>query len=423
MLGLPNHRSARLSNKAKATAATVSTWRVAILIAALPLFSSAFQYVIDAPVLYALSKAWPLLTFPLALWAATRIGPGYQPLILACCVWLIAAVPFISVIQLGNDAVGAVASSVKVWPMTGALGLLALLTMLRPTPDDLKRAILVLAGISFVFLAAAWFLAPDTLFNQTIETTKVFLADPERGRRINAPMMYAILGLFILNRSLWSAAPTGSWPRLFKAALILMGLIMMATIYKQRAQIGGTVVVLGLGAIFSWGRWRMPGLLVMVAVILAAIVPAGMWLAQGAVESLGGSLSIRQIEAEAAINFLNAEPWRWITGVGSAGRIGNVTLSDIVGTPFFFPSDLGWLGVVFEYGVIGAGLMLALHLVAIRNAGRIARSGGVLERGLFDYALFLLVVSPVVSVVLQPGEMATILALCGWLAMRRCGVR
>ena len=32
-----------------------------------------------------------------------------------------------------------------------------------------------------------------------------------------------------------------------------------------------------------------------------------------------------------------------------------------------------------------------------------------------DYAIFLLVVSPVVSVVLSPGELATVLALSWWL--------
>ena len=31
----------------------------------------------------------------------------------------------------------------------------------------------------------------------------VFLSDAERGRRINAPMMFGILALFLINRSFW----------------------------------------------------------------------------------------------------------------------------------------------------------------------------------------------------------------------------
>jgi hypothetical protein len=165
----------------------------------------------------------------------------------------------------------------------------------------------------------------------------------------------------------------------------------------------------------SLRRWRGPAMMMAAAVVMAAAVPVVLWLGQDAVDSLGGSLSMRQIEAEHALAFLNDQPWRWIVGVGSATRVGDVTLGDIVGTPFFFPSDLGWLGVVFEYGVIGAGLMLALHLLAIRMAWEAARSSGVLGAAVLDYSLFLLIVSPVVSVVLSPGELATVLALSWWL--------
>jgi hypothetical protein len=36
-----------------------------------------------------------------------------------------------------------------------------------------------------------------------------------------------------------------------------------------------------------------------------------------------------------------------------------------------------------------------------------------MSQALFDYALFLILVSPIVSVALSPGELATVLAL-GW---------
>ncbi|WP_428152369.1 hypothetical protein [Brevundimonas sp.] len=387
----------------------ITVWRVLILVLTLPMFGGLLFYVVDAKAFYLLAKVWPLLTAPLTLIAAWRLNPPYQPLVLAICAWLLGVTPFIGVTQLGNDVVGAVASSAKIWPLTGALGAAAMLWMVRPTPDDLARAILVLAGLTFGFLVGAWLFAPESLFHQGIEDTKIFLTDLERGRRINVPTMFGVMALFLINRSFWGR------PAVWKALLIGIGLVCMVMMYKQRAQIGGTVAVLGVGAMLSLRRWQGPAMMAAVSVVIAAALPVSLWLGQNAADSLGGSLSMRQIEAEAALRFLNDQPLRWITGVGSATRVGDVTLGDIVGTPFFFPSDLGWLGVVFEYGLIGAGLMLALHLYAIRLAGQAARSGGLAARAVFDYSIFLLVVSPVVSVVLSPGELATVLALAWWL--------
>ena len=387
-----------------------TTVRTAALLIGLPLFVGSFQYVIDAPPAYLLSKAWPVLTAPLAIWAALRLSPCFLPLLLGACAWLMAFAAFISVAQLGNDAVGALAASVKIWPLSGALGGLACLTLMRPTDDDMRRAICILAAATFGFLIGAWVLAPSSAFEKGIEHTKVFLSDPERGRRINAPSMFAILGLFALNRAFWRR------PAVWKAALMLAGLLTLMLIYKQRAQIAGTVIGLVLGAVLSMKRWRAPAFAALLALILATAVPAWLWLQDSVIESLGGSLSMRQEEARAAVAFLNAEPWRWITGVGSTTRIGEVSLGDIVGMDFFFLSDLGWLGVVFEYGLIGAALMLALHLTAIRLCWNAARSGAPLQQALFDYSLFLLVVSPIVSVVLSPGELATCLALGAWWA-------
>ena len=386
---------------------------IVALLVGLPLFAGSFQYVVDLPFAYLLSKAWPFVTAPLAILGASRFRPSYQPLLLATWAWLVAFAAFMGIAQLGNDAIGAVAASVKVWPLIAALAGLAALALLKPTDRDLLWAIGLLAALTFAFLLAAWFLAPAPAFEQGIEHTKVFLADPERGRRINAPSMFAVLGLFLLNRSLWSR------PAVWKAVLILAGLVVLILIYKQRAQIAGTIVGLSLGAVLSLGRWRMPAFAVLTAAALTCVVPAWLWLQGPIVESLGGSLSMRQQEASAAIAFLNEQPWRWITGVGSTTRVGEVSLGDIVGMPFFFLSDLGWLGVVFEYGLVGAGLMMALHLTAVRLCWGAAASGSPLVQAVFDYSLFLIVVSPIVSVVLSPGELATCLALAAWWATPR----
>ena len=177
-----------------------------------------------------------------------------------------------------------------------------------------------------------------------------------------------------------------------------------------------------LGSAFSARHHRPLIFALLAAAVVASAVPVWSLLHSDALtKSLGGSLSIRQIEFGKAVDFLNAEPWRWLTGVGSATRVGDVTLAEIVGTNFFFPSDLGWLGVVFEYGLIGAGLFLALHVFALRLGWRAAQTGAIAGAVVFDYALFLLIVSPVTSVALAPGEMACCLALGWWISRHAKG--
>lgn len=389
-----------------------------ILLPALPLFMGSFQYVVDLPALYALSKAWPALMLPFTLFAMGWLRPPYQPLLLAVCAWLIGVTPFIGILQLGNDIVGALASTAKIWPLTGALSAAAMLVLARPDNRTLGKAIAILALTTFTAMVAAFVLAPPEAFTQTIEETKVFLTDPERGKRINAPMALGLMGLFMLNRSFWKS------PALWKAAGVVLAFVLMIIVYKQRAPIAGAALTVLLGAALSLGRWRGLALALLGAGFLASAVPLWLWVQSGDVAgALGGSLTMRQQEAEAAVAFLGAEPWRWVFGVGSATRIGDVTLGDIVGMAFFFPSDLGWLGVVFEYGLIGAALMLAVHLACVRLSWRASASGNLTAEAVLDYSLYLLIVSPIVSVALAPGEVATCLALAWWVNRSCAAVR
>jgi hypothetical protein len=381
-----------------------------ILLIATPLFCESFQYVVDCPPLYALTKAWPLLTAPLAVFAGARLALPYKGLLLVAVAWTLGASVLTGVFELGNEGVGALAPTLKVWALLNGLSFAGVLALVRPTPRDVARMIGVLGVLTFVSLAAIWMLVPTSAYEGTIESTKVFLHD-DRGYRLNAPMMFGVLGIFLANRSFWRR------PKMWKVFAIITAFGLLVCIYKTRVLILGAGAGVVLGAVFSAPRRRPLIMALLAAFALAGAVPAWTLLHSDALtKSLGGSLSIRQIEFGKAVDFLNAAPWRWLTGVGSATRVGDVTLAERVGTNFFFPSDLGWLGVVFEYGLVGAGLFAALHLFAIRLGWRAAQTGSIAGAVIFDYSLFLLIVSPVTSLALAPGEMTACLALAWWIA-------
>ena len=393
----------------KADACPRSAPTILVLALAAPLFCESFQYVVDCPPLYALTKAWPFLMLPVSVLAAATVRLAYKPLLLAAFAWSVGAAALVGVFQLGNSGIGAFAPTLKVWAILNGLSFVGVLAWLKPSPRQVERVIATLGAFTFAAMAIIWLVTPTSVYVGTIESTKVFLHD-ERGYRLNAPMMFGVLAIFLANRSFWSS------PKLWKALSVAAAFALLVMIYKTRVLILGAAGVVVLGAALSAKRPPL-ALALLGAIFLVGAVPLWGYLHSDALsKSLGGSLSIRQIEFGKAVDFLNAAPWRWVTGVGSATRVGDVTLAEIVGTNFFFPSDLGWLGVTFEYGLIGAGLFLALHLFALKLGWKAVIASGLAGAAVFDYALFLILVSPVTSVALAPGEMASCLALGWWLS-------
>ena len=392
-------------------------WRTLAFLVLLPLFGETFQYIVDTPLLYRLAKGWPLLTLPLAAWGVARLDLPYKAPLLLACGWTLGVTPLLGVWQLGNLIGGALASTLKVWALSYGFSAAAALALLRPSPRGLARIVVALGVLTFVALVVIWALAPPEAYFRTIQETKIFLYDEERGNRVNVPMFLGLLSIFTLARSFW-ARPGWKQP-----TVLAVFFFLMLTLFKERLPILGSVLVIGLGAILSNRKWRWPWLVGVVALASLAL-PAYLAIhGDQLADSLGGSLTYRRQELQDAFAFLDAEPWRWITGVGSATRIGDVTLADLVGSKYFFLADLGWLGVVFEYGLVGAALLMAVLLCGLVLTWRAVRPEEPLSGGCFDYLLYVLLTSPVSSVVMAPGEALTCMAIAWYLTVHRNEVR
>lgn len=381
----------------------------------LVLFGQSFQYVIDVPPIYALSKVWPILTAPLAVLGAARLGLPGRSLFLLCFLWLFIVTPTISTLQLGNTPLAAAATTIKVWSLGYAFSLGAMLFWLRPSEKMLAKIVLSLGATTYVVMTLLFILAPDAAYEQSIEETKIFLWDIERGRRIYAPMFFALLTIFMLNRSFWLQ------PRVWKAAAIVTCFVIMQVVYKQRVAIAAAGLVVLIGAVLSLRRGKTLVVLLLGAIAVAGAVIVSNLVQEQFAKGLGGSLTVRQMEGLAALTYLTAEPWRWITGVGSITRsVGGVNaLAQIVGARVFFLHDLGWLGVTFEYGAIGVTLILIVHGVCAYITGRGAGAPSPLPRACFDYVLYVLITSPIYAITFAPGEVMTCTAIGFYLWVQR----
>jgi hypothetical protein len=381
-------------------------WKGSVLVLGLMMFAQCFQYMVDVPPLYALSKAWPVLMLPFAVWALITLDIPYKPLHVITLFWLVGVTPVIGIYQLGNGFGAALATTVKVWAFSYTFSAAGLLMLLRPPVATLRRVLIGLGAATFVNMVLLWIVVPARAYGGGDLVSKLFIYDPERGQHIYMPMFFGALSLLYLNRSFWMQ------PRWWKPVLIGIAFLLMLQIYKERVTIAALMGTLAIGAAMSAGRarWAVLGLLGLVGFVGALFLAQHLQSAASA-GSLGGSLSVRNVSVATAWRFLSEQPERWLLGVGATTRFGNVTFAQLFGNAMFFLTDIGWLGVMFEYGVVGALLILLVHGMGLRITLRWSRATDPMTHAFVDYIIFLLVESLIYSVVFTPGELTTILAL------------
>jgi len=373
----------------------------------LPIFAQCFQYMVDIMPLYLLSKAWPFLMLPLFAWALMTLDVPYKPLHIAVLFWVLGITPLIGILQLGNDMVAAFATTAKVWSLTFVFSCAAVLVLLHPPRDQLRRLIVGMGLGTYIVMGLLWIVVPAGAYGGGDLNTKLFFVDNERGYRIYMPMFFGVLYVFYLNRSFWMR------PKLWKLAGIVAAFAMMLFIYKERTAIAAALATVVLGAALSLKRWRLTALAVLgtLGCIGLLFVVQKMLISTGLHQSLGGSLAVRTVTVATAWDFLINDPVRWLFGVGATTRFGEITLATLFHNPMFFLTDIGWLGVAFEYGLIGAILLLLVHLAGLRLAQGWAAPDDPLSHAFADYILYLIIASAIYSPVFTPGELTTVMAM------------
>lgn len=389
-----------------------------ILIFVLPFFAQVFHYLNELPPPYYLSKAWPVLMFPFGLYAILKLNlPGHN-LFLVLLAYLLGFTPLISIIQLGNGLFDALTTTVKAWPFIYYFALSGVLVLLALPPERVRKVFLGFGLGTFVLFIVIWVVAPASWYVTNPEDGKLLQYDVDRGHRVYMSTFFGMIFIFYMGRSFIETR------KLIYAVAIPVALLILLLIYKQRTAIAAAFLITCYGMVMSLPprqRRLAAGIGVLVAVPLVALgawqaglfTPTG-WEKVGAI--FGGSLSVRQNSAGLAAGYLGDHTLRWMFGVGATTRFGAVTLADIFGYDQFFIADLGWLGVVFEYGVIGAMLILAVHVWSFFTITR----NGMVEKDRFqlvlgDYVLYLLLTSSVYSLVFLPGELGVVLALAMYL--------
>ncbi len=392
----------------------MSRWRTHGLwwLLLLPLFFQVYHYKPETGPLYYLAKVWPLLLFPLILHAMLTLRLPDGPVYILVVAYTIFLTPFLSLLYLPNGLLDAALSTVKAWPLTFYFSAAATLMLLRPSEETLARAAVACGVTTFLVMLLLWIVVPLSAYEPVAFGANMFSWDEGRGNYIRMPMMLAELALFWLGQRL--AREWRPWQFLLLASAILA----MVTIYKARLPIGVTVIIL------TWillarlpGRWRWGlGAMAMVPA-LAVIMILGPQVPELLARTFDESLFIRLRSVGIAWDWMSGDPVKLLLGSGSISSFSSITMADFLGSAEFFLADIGWLGVVMEYGLIGTALIALLHLRALTTARAVCQDDPF-RCALVNYLAFELMCSAVYSVMYAPGPVVTVAAISYWLRAR-----
>jgi hypothetical protein len=172
-----------------------------------------FAYVIDVPSLYAIAKIWPIVAAPFALVVLLRHKVDYALLFLLLLLYGLLVPPVISLFTLGNNAVGAVSTTVKLVAFANYFSTAGLLLLFRPTLSETRGVIFGLGLLTFGILWLLWIIEPLSAYSFSLDNSYIFFNDLERGPRIYAPMYFGFLLMFAINRSFWRRPGWWQLPR------------------------------------------------------------------------------------------------------------------------------------------------------------------------------------------------------------------
>lgn len=219
--------------------------------------------------------------------------------------------------------------------------------------------------------------------------------DEWRGFRLKPPLFAIMVGLMAALIGLGQARNARAWI----LSLSVLGVaIYIWSIVMFRSTLATMTLAIFLYPLFLSSRDRIP-ILVVLAPLVILFIPVGFQLMLdvflgsdgGAIRSKAFALAFEQI------------PQHLLFGAGEDNAYG-ATYQDIV-APYFYPDDIGLVGTIYKYGVIGAMLYLFMHFRIWRRLW-IANLYYVEMHGRINallWSLFMWLTALAFNIVLNPG--------------------
>jgi hypothetical protein len=395
--------------------------REVLLLCAVLGFGQAFFYIQDFPLLYRLAKAvlpaLALLVGIAILLGHLRWGVSYPyaVVLLLAAAGLSLQSALRSAVCFGQPVYWGLWAQIKLLPVAFYGIVLYGLRRFSISLEEVARAVsavgvmtLLVGGFLKFFANPEWFSTSGAG-----EGGRLLLYDPIRGYRYNLYLpLVALSTLYWAHR--WWTAGGGRY-----ALGVVGGIGTVAFVVQSRSMLFGLLFGLILAG-WRYPKWRR---LVLMSLPPVVVLLGGVVVYFEPLELLS-ALALRSSTAERVLFELGSDPIRWLFGMGYVNPLWGYTLQDFYGVNFW-TSDVGWLGIAFELGLIGVIAIALFYVLLGRALYRMPEeSDASFVRALQDFFWVTVLLSPLVPAVpLHTGLYASLLALAmhagGGLPCRR----
>lgn len=382
---------------------------MAPLLLLLPLFGQSFHYVKDLLPLWALSKAFPVMSLPLVLVLFRYPRMPMMRQVLITFAWCLLIPSFAAIYYFDQGFFTGIAAQVKLLPMLYFYSFLGLLLILRPTLKELTVGFLAWGAVTYLTLLLMWALVPRSWYiaGYAFGSSPLFSQD-NRGDRVRMPMYFGMITLFYGYRR-FLAGRHPSW-----LLTALAGFALTLWVVKTRAMIVGIAGVVLLNSFRATSQMTRLVLLILAPLGLLGLFSVKYLSTMFSTDASSG-FDVRWVTAQKAVEFLGTNPARWIFGVGTISPTSQDSLFSFFGH-FFFLADITWLGIVFEFGMVGATLIFLYELRGLLFVRHLKpRIDSPFLGSLCDYLIYVLLISPLYPPTLSPGETAIILSIFAYV--------
>lgn len=406
------YKPEHLRSTLRADAAAQSWFKVAVLIALLPFYGQSFHYLKDVPALWAASKAWPVATLPLALILFFRPYATFSRQLLASFAWLLIVSSYTATLAFHQPFSIGLTAQIKLLPILSFFSFLGLLYLLQPSLREICTAFISCGIATMVIVLLLWQFAPQSWYIEHIDVGEApLLSTDDRGNRIRVLPYYTVIALFYwYRRGNQERKPIWFVP-IALALAILMGIV------RTRAVVIGAAATLGLAMLIATTPRRR--LIALIAVPLLILLMFQIPYVASVFDTNSSGFEVRKVTAEKAMRFMGEGWLNWTFGVGTISSIDPKGMANFF-NHYFFLADVTWLGILFEFGAIGAVLLLLipargiLFLHALRK-----QMDHPFLAAMQDYLIYVLLISSLYSTMtMQPGEVTVILATAVYCARR-----
>jgi hypothetical protein len=328
-------------------------------------FYQLFFNVKDFNLLYVFSKAvmgaFGIISFIIYLIKATIYGMSvkHSSFLMLLFVVLIVISTITSHVVFHQPFLEGIMAQIKLTGIFYYFLALNLFSFLKPNIRDFEKTFIYLGlGTLVIYTFVNLFINPASVWTKESD---LVIKDSFRGYRFRLKDVFIVIYLFYLLRKFLAGKK-----RFIMATLIILILLYLIVYQQERAEFLSILAVLGWRFLTKSSSLIKSCFIILVGVFFVLIV-----LYPDKFSGLLSSVDTSSLETRAntfgiTYNYISSGFMNFLFGAGNLNPFWKGGFASLYGENFFL-SDIGWGGIVFEFGFIGAILCLIMYLKVLKD--------------------------------------------------------